>query len=93
MTQPDLFARAPKFDGPDLQPEDHARLGGQITRILVLMRDGQWRTLRQIAVWTKSPEASVSAQLRNLRKAKHGGYTIERRHVRNGLFEYRLMVK
>lgn len=75
---------------------DHARdarrLAGQQCRVLALMKDGQWRTLAQIAEHTQDPEASVSARLRDLRKPKFGGWLVERRYVRRGLHEYRLKV-
>jgi len=40
----------------------------------------------------QAPEASVSARLRDLRKAKFGGYRVERQRVREGrgLYHYRL---
>jgi hypothetical protein len=80
-----------KFAGADYVPSrDDRRLTGQIERVYNLMSDGKWRTLRQIAEGTGDPEASVSAQLRHLRKAKWGAHTIERRHIEFGLFEYRL---
>lgn len=89
------FAGAPHFNGPEYDPEhDHARLTGQILRVWTLMRDGEWRTLQEIADLTGDPHASISAQLRHLRKKRFGEHTIDRR-VRgdrsNGLFEYRLI--
>jgi uncharacterized protein (DUF2132 family) len=56
------------------------------------MRHGRWATLSQIAINTGDPEASISSRLRDLRKAKFGGYKIERRYVQRGLWEYRLKV-
>jgi len=45
-------------------------------------------------VWpTSHPEASVSARLRDLRKEKFGGHVVERRAVKRGLFEYRVIVR
>ena len=79
------------FDGPEYAPEsDHARLTGQIKRVFDVMKRGQWLTLDEIARVTGDPHASVSAQLRNCRKARFGGHTVERR-VRgdrsSGLYE------
>ncbi len=57
------------------------------------MRDGKWRTLDEIATFTGDPHASVSAQLRHLRKARFGGHKVEKRARGDrhcGLFEYRL---
>lgn len=80
------------FDGPAYDPKlDDKRLTGQLKRVFDLMADGQWRTLRQIADQTGDPEASVSAQLRHLRKPRFGAHQVERRHVEGGLFEYQLI--
>jgi hypothetical protein len=96
--QPDdggpLFAKKPmRFDGADYVHErDSHRLTGQILEIYALMSDGRWRTLAAIESATGAPQASVSAQLRNLRKKRFGEHTIDRRHVGGGLYEYRIHV-
>jgi hypothetical protein len=54
------------------------------------MADGNWRTLGQIAALVGGSEASVSARLRDLRKKRFGGYDIERKHVGDGLWSYRM---
>lgn len=85
------------FSGADYQATlDFDRLTTQIGKVLEAVQDGQWHTLRELSERTDAPEASVSAQLRNLRKPKHGGYTIERRRAAGvpeqcGLYEYRLV--
>ena len=72
------------FDGVDYQFElDFVRLKCQMERIYNLMQDGQFRTLRQIADITGDPESSVSAQLRNFRKPRFGGYTVNRKRELN----------
>jgi hypothetical protein len=91
VEQESLFTRAPRFDsGVDLSASDHIRLGAQIKRVLDALSDGCWHSVPEIARLTSDPEVSVSAQVRNLRKPKHGGYTIERRRVAN-VYEYRLV--
>ena len=58
------------------------------------MIDGLWRTLKEVADNTGDPEASVSAQLRHLRKKRFGSFVLEKRprgNRSNGLFEYRLL--
>jgi hypothetical protein len=40
---------------------------------------GSWLTLAEIAEATEFAEPSISAQLRHLRKAHHGGYHVEKR--------------
>ena len=88
--QPNLIAIMPTIDGPDLEPEDHRRLGLQAETVLSIMRDGEWRTLRAIAHVAGAPEASVSARLRDLRKQKFGAWTVERKNLGNGLWVYRV---
>jgi hypothetical protein len=81
------------FNGPDYVPErDHARLTGQLNRVFNAMKDSKWRTLNEIADITGDPVASISAQLRHLRKARFGGHTVEREHVGNGLYRYRVLM-
>src|SRR5678816_22681 len=82
-----------RFNGPDYEPaRDNARLGAQFLRIFELMKDGQPRTLSEIAAITGDPESSVSAQLRHARKKRFGGHRVEREHVCNGLNRYQLLV-
>ena len=80
-----------EFDGADYQDErDRPRLTGQIERVFNRVKDGKWHTVEAIAKATGDPQTSVSAQLRNLRKAKFGGYNVEREHIEDGLYWYRL---
>ena len=79
------------FDGATYErSRDHARLKGQISRIFNVMRDGEWRTVSEIHDITGDPENSIQAQLRNLRKEKFGGYTVEKRRSdsSDALWEY-----
>jgi hypothetical protein len=60
--------------------------------VAALMLDGRWRTLRQISDATGSPEASVSARLRDMRKPRFGLSTVERERMGDdGLHRYRLL--
>jgi len=82
-----------RFDGADYQPiRDNHRLTSQLARVFECMRDAQWRTLGQVSEMTGDPEASVSAQLRHLRKDRFGAHTVERQYIGNGLYEYRLLI-
>jgi hypothetical protein len=82
-----LFA----FDGDTYNSKrDHKRLKRQLDSVHELMRDGQWRSLRTIADLCGGSEASISARLRDLRKVKYGGLTVERRHAVGGIWEYRV---
>ena len=83
-----------KFDGADYKPErDDVRLTGQLLRVWDVVHDGSWYTLKQIADKTGDPEASVSAQLRHLRKPRFGGYIVEKEYISNGLYKYRVLPK
>ena len=83
-----------RFNGADYDHErDSVRLTGQLLRIWNVVNDGRWRTLKDIANITGDPEASVSAQLRHLRKPRFGGHTVEREYINNGLYKYRVLPK
>ena len=80
-----------RFDGDDyVPPRDDPRLTSQHQRLRALMRDGEWRSLGEISQQTGDPEASMSAQLRHLRKKRFGGHEVERRHEGGGLYKYRV---
>lgn len=79
------------IDGATFDAEkDGKRLAKQQTAVRDLMLDGQWRTLGRIATEVGAPEASVSARLRDLRKARNGSHLVERRRLGKGLHEYRV---
>jgi hypothetical protein len=88
-----------RFDGDTYEPGlDRSRLTGQLLRVYRVMRGGQWLTLREISEATSEEgaldsEASVSARLRDLRKARFGSHLVDRRRRgegRRGLHEYRV---
>ncbi len=81
-----------RFDGNDyVHSRDSSRLTGQIQRIYNTIQNGNWFTLGELADLTGAPEASISAQLRNLRKQRFGNHIIEKKHLDNGLYSYRLV--
>jgi hypothetical protein len=83
----------PLFAGAEYNPaRDDQRLLRQMGRVFDVMADGNWHALAEIAERTGDPPASVSAQLRHLRKPQHGSWIIERRSsgVSAALFLYRL---
>lgn len=95
---PDLFAWEPpvrfgtNFDGATFEKaRDGKRLNAQLASVFRAMRDGKWHTLSELHALTGAPEASVSARIRDCKKTKFGGHTVERRFVTRGLFEYRLI--
>lgn len=82
-----------EFDGPHYDSSrDGGRLRGQLLAIFNFMCDGRWRTLGEIHQATGAPEASISAQLRHLRKRRFGAHTVNLKAVGGGLYCYRLVV-
>lgn len=73
------------------QSRDHQRLSGLHLRVWEFMSDGQWHTLAEIHAACGGTESSCGARIRDMRKARFGGHTVERRHVGDGLHEYRLV--
>lgn len=68
------------FDGATYDARlDGERLSTQLARVRELMSDGKWRTLAKIANAVRGSEPAVSARLRDLRKPRHGGWTVDRR--------------
>ena len=89
-------ANNPDFDGSNyVRDLDRIRLSGQMKSIFYVMKDCEWRTLNEIAMITGFGEASISAQLRNMRKEKFGSHVVEKRRrgeKGKGLWEYCLYV-
>ena len=86
MRQGDLF-----FDGRTYVHErDGGRLASQHKRVLSALEAGGWWTLRELSLATGAPEASVSARIRDLKKARFGSHKIESQYVRRGLWQYRM---
>jgi len=107
MTQPELFnyqkdgmiysiSPAIRFNGPDYDPKhDNIRLTKQILGVFNAMKDGEWRTLGEIENLTAYPQASISAQLRHLRKERFGAHIVNKQirgERKDGLYEYQLII-
>lgn len=76
---------------------DAKRIARQMDRVRDVMLSaadcGTWLTLKELAYMTHFPEASISAQLRHLRKTRFGGFIINKRprgERAKGLWEYQL---
>jgi|SRR5215469_10796086 len=74
---------------------DKDRLGTELRAVYSLMIDSEWRTLKEIqAQIGLGSEAGISARLRDLRKARFGRHTVNRRRRgdgKDGLFEYQFI--
>lgn len=78
-----------RFNGEAYVPiRDDARLTGQLLRVWQCMHDGVQRSLSEISKLTGDPEASISAQLRHLRKPRFGSHTVSKAHQGAGLYTY-----
>jgi biotin operon repressor len=78
------------FDGETYDPErDGERLSTMLRAVQLQMSDGRWHTLAELSLKVGGSEAAISARLRDLRKPRFGGHTVERRYVDRGLWEYR----
>ncbi len=56
--------------------------------------DGGWMTLHELGELTGYGEASISAQIRHLRKQEFGGYLVAKRRRgmdKQGVWEYRIL--
>ena len=85
-------AKERAFDGATYDPRrDYERLSGQLKAVFDVMKDGRWRTLKELAAAVEGSEAALSARLRDLRKDKYGAHTIEREHIERGLYRYRMV--
>lgn len=87
-----MTAATLRFNGADYNhARDASRLTAQHERVLAVMQDHKPHTLSEIADITGDPEASVSAQLRHLRKPRFGGHKIEKTYLGAGLYAYQLV--
>jgi hypothetical protein len=86
-----------QFDGENYEyKHDHGRLRKHLEKIFSFMLDGTWRTLDEISSVTGCDPKSVGSRVRDLRKEKFGGHTVERQRrgdPKLGIYEYRLTVR
>jgi hypothetical protein len=86
-----IAACSSEFQGKTYSPsKDKVRLCGQLRRVREAMADHTWRTLSEISEITGDPEASVSARLRDLKKARFGFYVVKSRRRSAGQWEYKI---
>lgn len=90
------------FDGAVYEEEkDVVRLSGQIERVHTILAQSKdvWLTVSEIQIKIANefllddPECSISAQIRNLRKERFGGYMIEKQRrgsEDSAIWEYQL---
>ena len=90
------------FPGETYDPKyDKERLTGQQLRVFKCMKDGKWRTYKEIQDWNLKhfnkydSEVSISTRLRHFRMFEFGDHELLRRSKGSrykGLNEYKLVV-
>jgi hypothetical protein len=82
-----------QFSGSSYDPDlDRDRLTTQFNRCFDVMCDGNWHTLKELVSYSGGTEQAISARVRDMRKSRFGGHTVERRRVagKRGVYEYKL---
>jgi hypothetical protein len=96
----DMQIAIPSLSDHEGYREDPTQLGTIRDLMLEAAARGAWLTLTEIAEPTAFGEASISAQLRHLRKSRHGRYRVEKRRRvlgeseagrATGLWEYQVL--
>lgn len=73
----------------DLEPE--SAFSSQRLLVWQAVEDGAWHRLAALAARLNLPEQSVSARLRDFRKARYGGHRVDRRRESRGVYAYRVV--
>jgi hypothetical protein len=80
------------IDGATYVPElDEERLGKQMFAVWNVVKSGAWYYPTELESLTGYNWSSINARLRDFRKPKFGGFTVQRQRVQGGLFRYRLV--
>lgn len=95
----DAAPRYPSWPGPINSPAwedrfDKMRIRGQRRRVFDLLYQRRWYTLHEAAqALPDDSEAGISARIRDFRKARYGGFDVQRRRRREGggTWEYRIL--
>ena len=85
---------ARSFDGESIEAPDVPRLIRMQDRVQGLMADGRWYLPEELRKALGLPEGTaITSRIRDLRKRRFGGFTVERRRHEDGSgrFEYRLL--
>ena len=92
MIQSDLLTWTPpdtdRFGETYSHSFDYDRLNRQQRLVWEVVKDGRWHSLHDIGARTGAPEASISSRLRDFRNMF--GWTVERRRIAGGLYQYRV---
>jgi hypothetical protein len=89
-----MHAQLTKFhaDGKTYDPElDGPRLAKQLEQVKFYLSSGEWWTIGALQGLIGGSEAGISARIRDCRKAKFGGYIVQRKRFQRGLWMYRIL--
>lgn len=75
----------------NLNKETNRYYAGNRYRLIHLVKDSNWRTLKNISSELDIGETSASALLRQLRQSKYGSHTVNLRK-NNGGIEYQVIL-
>ena len=82
------------FSGTTYDPtQDHDRLTTQLNRVFDKMKGGQWHTIDELTAYSGGTPQAVIARIRDFRKERFGGHTVERERVKAGLWRYKLILR
>lgn len=70
---------------------DMSKLPSKHDKVLDVMKGGELFTVDQLVDATGFLPTSVATMVRNLRKPQYGGHTVERVHLGNRLYAWRLV--
>lgn len=96
MSQLSLFDRPePDFDGETYDPaRDKKRLTTALGKVWLLLSDGEWHTLKEMAEAAGCTEAAASARFRDLKKEKfrerYPSQGLEKKNMGGGVWLYRM---
>ena len=78
--------------GPAMTQDDVPRIFTQFDELLNIMLYRGWFTLSQLHDLTGIPEASISAQIRHMKKPQFGSYIVNKRRMPNSaIWEYQCL--
>lgn len=77
---------------PRLRATIKAEPGRKVDKVLGIMADGKWRTVRELALMVGCSESGASARLRDLRKDAYGKFNVERRTRGARVYIYRILL-
>ena len=79
-----------------MSPSDFSAIGRQRETVFDMMTDNAWHTLQDLGAASGFPLTSISARIRDFRKAEYGGYVVDlqrKSSATSRTYEYRVGVR